>query len=446
MKKLISFVASAVLAAAPLMSSFVHAEDDYLPLLYIKAQSGYNVTSDGDVIISREDIAASENGIAVKMDVFIEDDALSSYYIRANWKSASSYIMLNQMYDPLEPENYTEYAYAETDDDGNLIHVKNDTLISVDPECNTMNFTCVTGLNFSSVGDKSPLLPYGEKSDDYPLLSFDLIVDPAAPAGKYEIYFLREVEDYPDQHYTKIHTVAKDGKPATDFIPRTQSINIIITDDSEFILGDINFDSVVDASDASLALKEYASIQTTGNSAFTELETKAADVDADGAVNAGDASLILGFYSHQQTSTNPLPTIEEWQKTLVKPTADSDKSSAVQTPPVTSTSAAVTTSVKTTTTAVSTTVASKSTQTTTAPVVTTVNSTTKAPAASPSEPDLPAAVSGQSYYVLNTNTMKFHYPSCASVKTIKAENRYDTSASRDAVTANGYVPCGKCHP
>lgn len=316
MKKLISFVASAVLAAAPLVSSFVHAEDDYLPLLYFKAQSGYNVTSDGDVIVSREDIAASEDGLTVKMDVFIEDDALNIWSVRANWKSASSYIKLNKMYDPLEPGDYTEYAYAETDDDGNLIKSKNDTWISVDSECNTMNFTCVTGMNLSSAGDKSPLLPYGEKSDDYPLLSFDLIVDPDAPAGKYEIYFLREAEDYPDQHYAKVHTVAKDGKPATDFIPRTQGINIIIIDDSEFILGDINFDSVIDASDASLALKEYASIQTTGNTTLTELETKAADVDDDGAVNADDASLILGFYSHQQTATNPLPTIEEWIKTF----------------------------------------------------------------------------------------------------------------------------------
>lgn len=316
MKKLISLAASAVLAAAPLVSSFAHAEDDYLPLLYIKAQSDYIVNSDGDVIISREDIAASEDGVTVKMDVFIEDDALNIWSIRANWKSESSYIKLNKMYDPLEPGDYTEYAYAEADDDGNLIHSKNDTWASVDYECNTMNFTCVTGMNLSSVGDKSPLFPYGEKSDDYPLLSFDLIVDPAAPAGKYEIYFLREAEDYQDQHYAKVHTVAKDGKPATDFIPRTQSINIIITDDSEFTLGDINLDSVIDASDASLALKEYASLQATGNTTFTALETKTADVNADGAVNADDASLILGFYSHQQTAPAPLKTIEEWIKTL----------------------------------------------------------------------------------------------------------------------------------
>lgn len=314
MKKLISFVASAVLAAAPLVSSFAHAENDYLPLLYIKAQSDYNVNSDGDVIISREDIAASEDGLTVKMDVLIEDDALNIWSIRANWKSASSYIKLNKMYDPLEPGDYTEYAYAETDDDGNLIHSKNDTFVSVDYECNTMNFTCVKGLNLSAAGDKSPLFPYGEKSDDYPLLSFDLIVDPATPAGKYEIYFLREAEDYPDQHYTKVYTVATDDKPATDFIPRTQSINIIITDDSEFILGDINFDSAVDASDASLALAEYSSLQTKGKTTFTELETKVADVNADGAVDADDASLILGFYSHQQSSANPLKTIEEWIK------------------------------------------------------------------------------------------------------------------------------------
>lgn len=49
-------------------------------------------------------------------------------------------------------------------------------------------------------------------------------------------------------------------------------------------------------------------------------------------------------------------------------------------------------------------------------------------------------------YVCNTNTMKFHYPSCSSVGQIKESNRMDTTLSRDELMAQGYEPCGNCHP
>ena len=49
-------------------------------------------------------------------------------------------------------------------------------------------------------------------------------------------------------------------------------------------------------------------------------------------------------------------------------------------------------------------------------------------------------------YVCNTNTMKFHYPSCNSVKQMKESNRMNTNLSRDELIAQGYQPCGNCHP
>ena len=49
-------------------------------------------------------------------------------------------------------------------------------------------------------------------------------------------------------------------------------------------------------------------------------------------------------------------------------------------------------------------------------------------------------------YVLNTNTRKFHNPSCSSVKKIKDGNRQDYTGSRDDVIAMGYDPCKKCNP
>lgn len=52
----------------------------------------------------------------------------------------------------------------------------------------------------------------------------------------------------------------------------------------------------------------------------------------------------------------------------------------------------------------------------------------------------------QQSYVLNTNTMKFHTPSCSSVSRMKDGNRQDFTGTRQEVIDMGYSPCGKCHP
>lgn len=49
-------------------------------------------------------------------------------------------------------------------------------------------------------------------------------------------------------------------------------------------------------------------------------------------------------------------------------------------------------------------------------------------------------------YVLNTNTKKFHYPSCSSVKDIKSSNRSDYSGTRDDIINQGYKSCKRCNP
>ncbi|MDO4260847.1 MAG: hypothetical protein Q4C82_02120 [Eubacteriales bacterium] len=49
-------------------------------------------------------------------------------------------------------------------------------------------------------------------------------------------------------------------------------------------------------------------------------------------------------------------------------------------------------------------------------------------------------------YVLNTNTGKFHYPSCSSVAKIAPQNYSTSNSSRDDLVAQGYSPCGRCKP
>ncbi len=49
-------------------------------------------------------------------------------------------------------------------------------------------------------------------------------------------------------------------------------------------------------------------------------------------------------------------------------------------------------------------------------------------------------------YVLNTNTKRFHLPTCDSVMEMKPKNREYFYGNRDEVIAEGYVPCGRCKP
>ena len=72
--------------------------------------------------------------------------------------------------------------------------------------------------------------------------------------------------------------------------------------------------------------------------------------------------------------------------------------------------------------------------------------TESAVAATPTpEPVVEQAPQGTTY-ILNTNTKKFHYPSCGSVKQMKESNKQSYTGSRDDVIAMGYVPCKKCNP
>ena len=49
-------------------------------------------------------------------------------------------------------------------------------------------------------------------------------------------------------------------------------------------------------------------------------------------------------------------------------------------------------------------------------------------------------------YVLNTNSHKFHLPSCSSVDTIRPKNRKDVNESREQIIREGYAPCKRCNP
>ena len=53
---------------------------------------------------------------------------------------------------------------------------------------------------------------------------------------------------------------------------------------------------------------------------------------------------------------------------------------------------------------------------------------------------------GTTEYVLNTNSKKFHLPSCSSVDQMSPKNREDVEDSRENLIAKGYDPCKRCNP
>ena len=66
------------------------------------------------------------------------------------------------------------------------------------------------------------------------------------------------------------------------------------------------------------------------------------------------------------------------------------------------------------------------------------------------EEDVTRSTSGQSSqqynYVVNTNTKKFHYPTCSSVSDMKEKNKMYYEGTRDELVELGYDPCKRCNP
>ena len=63
----------------------------------------------------------------------------------------------------------------------------------------------------------------------------------------------------------------------------------------------------------------------------------------------------------------------------------------------------------------------------------------------PEEPE-PIETEPQVTYVANTNTKKFHVPSCSSVTDMKERNKWYFTGSREELIEQGYEPCKRCKP
>ena len=73
---------------------------------------------------------------------------------------------------------------------------------------------------------------------------------------------------------------------------------------------------------------------------------------------------------------------------------------------------------------------------------------TQAPSWDTTPTPIPQVEPGENtkFYVLNTNTFKFHYPECKHVAEIYSHNRRDVLDTRENIIAQGYAPCKTCDP
>lgn len=63
-----------------------------------------------------------------------------------------------------------------------------------------------------------------------------------------------------------------------------------------------------------------------------------------------------------------------------------------------------------------------------------------------SSDSVPVSLGEGTTYILNTNTHKFHYPSCSSVDDMKEKNKKEYQGNREDLIQQGYDPCKRCEP
>lgn len=127
-------------------------------------------------------------------------------------------------------------------------------------------------------------------------------------------------------------------------------------------------------------------------------------------------------------------------------TSSQKKDSTVTT---TTTAITTTTATETTTTTKATTSTTKATTTTTEATTTAVETTmaaTEPPAPAQEETPAEQPAANVFTYIINTDSGKFHYPSCSRAKEISDANRSEYTGTRDDLIAQGYDPCGTCKP
>ena len=261
----------------------------------------------------------------------IENAEMKIYYLDTEsgdeilW-NANDYDQFN----PLYTDKYGKYAWDVPEGKWKVVCSKEGYETS---ESEWLNVPPIqTDVNFALISYESPLIETVEYRDNQFILSFSKYMKPETINNKtiningLENYTISPIFDNKGDKFAIKYAVKADFSQVntitisstdscmsySDSKATPTSISVTInTDISNILLGDVNKDGMVDASDASLVLVEYAILSTGGDKTLTgELEI-VADVNSDGTVDASDASLILSFYAFLSTG-GTITDMREW--------------------------------------------------------------------------------------------------------------------------------------
>ncbi|MBP5430959.1 dockerin type I domain-containing protein [Ruminococcus sp.] len=285
MKKIITMISSAVLAAGMTATVAVHAADtaeapDYNPSFSFKVEedTGFEVLKWGAVYINTKGEGAASS---VPCTIYLNDEQKLAGKVLAKWECEKKGIVLKNLSSPIDNEKYGKSPFA-------FFNESPDEILLKDYNENGSNIHAVAYSTMS--GD--PMALAGESSSDYPLACFSAALDKDAEFGSYTVAVISKPDLYSSvtpryEDKTIIKSVDMAGK-CEDLI-----INV-----SDRKLGDINDDGIIDAVDASNILYEYALTSAAKSSSMSESQKVAADVDGNMMVDAVDASNVLSYYAY----------------------------------------------------------------------------------------------------------------------------------------------------
>lgn len=284
MKKVVSIISALALTVGMVASFSANAADSSAPTVYFKTKEtkGVEVLSSGNLYVNKK--AADANGAVIPAEVYLSDKNAGAGWVCVKWACEKQGLTLQNVKDP-QTKPYKSYT--------------NDTITSEKTKSDGVKVLSALycDANVPTDGKLKPLQLAGEKSDSYPLATFEAAVDKSA-AGSYDIIIYNKNQDF-------TYVTYRTGDNP-EYVPDSEKYKLnckeLRVNVSDRLLGDVNNDGKINAVDASEILSAYANVATSKPTGLSAEAEAAADVDGNGKINAVDASNVLSYYAYQSTS------------------------------------------------------------------------------------------------------------------------------------------------